>query len=213
MIYDAVNQPVVGLIGTRPARILDLGCGTGDLGKRLKSLGNHFICGVTYSEEEAKLARASLDQVLVADLNFFEPRAMEPFDIIICSHVLEHLYEPQDFLRRLHPYLRPEGKLIIALPNVLFWRQRLKFLAGTFRYTDGGLLDRTHFRFFDNVSARSLPAEAGYRVSRFFADGSLPMPIMRKILPSRLTRKIDLWSVSRFPGWFGFQFVMVCHRG
>jgi hypothetical protein len=86
-------------------------------------------------------------------------------------------------------------------------------LAGTFRYTDGGVLDRTHFRFFDVVSARSLPVEAGFTISQFCADGNLPMPILRKALPSRLAGKIDQWAVNRFPGLFGSQFVMVCRQG
>lgn len=212
MIYDAINQPVAKLVGTTPSRILDLGCGTGALGGFLKSQTKHYICGVTYSETEAKTARASLDEVLVADLNTFEPPAGESYDTIICSHVLEHLYEPHEVLQRLRPCLRPEGRLIIALPNILFWRQRLKFLFGIFRYTDGGLLDSTHFRFFSYETALRLPVEGGFTIAQFVPDGSLPLSFLRRIFPKGLTRVIDQWAARTFPGLFGFQFLMVCRK-
>ena len=184
-----------------------MGCGSGTLGRKIKEKMDCRVVGLTYSEAEAALAAPHLDEVLVCDLNSFEPPESERFDCIICSHVLEHLFQPAEALKRLRRALSPDGTLIVALPNVLYWRQRLEFLRGSFKYTDGGLMDRTHYRFFDWSAAQELLTESGYRVVEAVADGGFPL--------SRLLSRAGGASVNRAalkisPGLFGFQFVFVC---
>jgi 2-polyprenyl-3-methyl-5-hydroxy-6-metoxy-1,4-benzoquinol methylase len=184
-----------------------LGCGSGALGREIKEArGECRVVGVTYSEDEAALAARCLDEVLVRDLNTFVPAEAGEFDCIVCSHVLEHLYRPDEALRRLRRGLSPDGMLIVALPNVLYWRQRLNFFRGNFRYTDGGLMDRTHYRFFDWNTAQELLAESGYRVVEAAADGGFPLS---RFLP-RAGERLDRAALKKFPGLFGFQFVFVC---
>jgi hypothetical protein len=59
---------------------------------------------------------------------------------------------------RLRAALVDGGTLIIALPNVLHWRQRLTFLRGTFRYTPGGIMDA---RIFASTTGRVRDAALG----------------------------------------------------
>lgn len=211
IIYGAVNRPVLLRIPKTTKRLLDIGCGSGTLGREIKQDITCEVVGVTYSESEATLAAEWLDQVLVRDLNHFTPREFGYFDCVICSHVLEHLYQPQELLSRLRESLTTDGVLIVALPNVLHWRQRLEFLRGRFRYTDGGLMDRTHFRFFDWTTARELLEQSGYTVLEAKADGNFPIPLVRKFLPSMISLQIDNTALNKFPGLFGFQFVLSCY--
>jgi SAM-dependent methyltransferase len=141
----------------------------------------------------------------VADLNQFQPAGLGRFDCVVCSHVLEHLCWPERFLVAARPLLAPGGRLVIALPNVLAWRQRMAFLAGRFRYADGGLMDRTHFRFFDWSSAQDLVGEAGYRVITATADGVFPFA---RFLPG-IGPVLNHAAVRLAPGLFGWQFVIV----
>lgn len=207
MIYEAFNQAVLARVPETTRRLLDLGCGSGALGRKIKETLECRVVGVTYSEAEAAQAAQCLDEVLVCDLNSFRPLAAGEFDCIICSHVLEHLYQPDEVLKRLRRGLSPDGVLIVALPNVLHWRQRLNFFRGSFRYTDGGLMDRTHYRFFDWTTAHELLTESGYRVVEAVADGSFPLS---RFL-SRAGEKLDRAALKKFPGLFGFQFVFMCH--
>jgi SAM-dependent methyltransferase len=207
MIYESVNPAVLQRIPARTRTLLDVGCGGGVFGAAVKAAMPCTVVGVTYSEAEAGHARRGLDRVVVADLNDFDPTPLGEFDCIVCSHVLEHLQAPQQVLQRLRACLQPGGRLVVALPNVLFWKQRLQFLAGRFRYTDGGLMDRTHVRFFDWQGADELVRDAGFAVVTRQADGGFPLS---RRLGARLSAVIDRWALRRFPGLFGFQFVLCC---
>ena len=203
--YDALNRPLLDNIPTSARRILDLGCGTGRLGRALKGRQPVEVIGVTYSVTEAETARHFLDKVVVADLNTFSPNDLGRFDCIICSHILEHLYWPEQVLQAAVHSLEPGGLLCVALPNPLVWRQRLRFLRGEFRYTDGGIMDCTHFRFFDWTSARALVAGAGLRVISAYADGGFPLT---RYLPGA-GRLVNRAALRIAPGFFGWQFVII----
>lgn len=206
--YSALNHPVLSAIPTSARRILDVGCGTGELGRAIKSRQPAEVVGVTYSAAEAERAIASLDRVIEMDLNRFETPDLPPFDCVVCSHVLEHLAWPEDVLRKLRPILKPGGRLVVALPNIVVWKQRLRLLFGTFRYTDGGLMDRTHFRFFDWESARMLVSESGFRIVEAFADGGFPLS---RFVPGG--RFLNRAALGVSPGLFGWQFVIVGEAG
>lgn len=206
MIYEAFNEAVLARVPKTTKRVLDLGCGSGALGRTLKEQIDCEVTGVTHSESEAALAAQHLDEVLVRDLNDFALVGTRRFDCVICSHVLEHLYRPDEVLRQLRRKLSANGTLIVALPNVLHWRQRLQFLRGSFRYTDGGLMDRTHYRFFDWITARELMVSSGYSIVEAAAEGGFPLS---RFL-STAGRGLDRAALKTSPGLFGVQFVFVC---
>ena len=202
--YSALNKPVLAAIPSSARRILDVGCGTGELGRVIKERQEAEVVGLTFSAAEAGRAKTVLDSVVEMDLNCFNADGLGSFDCIVCSHVLEHLSWPEETLRRLNPMLNPEGRLVVALPNIVVWRQRLKLLFGEFRYTNGGLMDRTHFRFFDWESARRLVEDAGFRVVETFADGEFPLA---RYFPGG--RYLSRAAVGLSPGLFGWQFIIV----
>ena len=205
LVYGAVNGPVLEAVPLTARRVLDVGCGDGAFGAAVKSRQPAEVVGLTYSVAEAAAAKARLDRVEVCDLNAFRPSGLGMFDCVVCSHVLEHLCWPDQFLAALRPAVAPGGCVIVALPNALAWRQRLAFLFGRFRYADGGLMDRTHFRFFDWRTAQSLVSDAGYRIRSARATGVFPL----SRLLFGLGRRLDRVAVSLCPGLFGWQFVIV----
>lgn len=204
---EIINQFVLSRIPGNTKRLLDIGCGSGWLGREIKQKNDCYVVGITISEEEAALASQRLDRVIRCDLNNFDPSELGKFDCIVCSHILEHLYQPQDFLRRLRNNLIPEGVLIVALPNILIWKLRWEFLRGRFRYTDSWLMDKGHLRFFDWQTAHAFLEENGYKIIKSGADGNFPLPVIRRFLPSGISSRIDHAALKYFPGLFGFQFV------
>jgi len=98
LIYGGINVPILSAIPIAARRILDVGCGDGSLGVAIKGRQPAEVIGLTYSEGEAERATGRLDRVLVGDLNSFDPTGLGTFDCVVCSHVLEHLYWPDNFL-------------------------------------------------------------------------------------------------------------------
>ncbi len=206
LTYESVNPAVLARVPSSSVRILDVGCGTGVLGGVFKQQNpERYVAGITHSEQEAERAREVLDHVEIADLESYDFASLGQFDCVICSHVLEHLRNPADVLVRLRTALVASGVIVIALPNVLYWRQRLQFLMGRFRYTEGGLMDNTHVVFFDWTTAQSLVGSAGLRLSECTSDGGFPGS---RFLGAAGTL-LDVVSLRLAPGLMGTQFVLV----
>lgn len=208
MNANSHNPAVVAQVPYGTKRILDLGCGEGFIGHFLKLKLHCAVTGITFNEQEAAAASSKLDSVIVQDLNSFDLDGLGRFDCIICSHVLEHLYKPDLLLERLRDVLEPDGVLIVALPNILFWKLRWEFLRGRFRYADSGILDRTHNRFYDWRSAQELLEGAGYQICVRQADGGFPGARLFGALGKQI---LNSNALKYFPGFFGWQFVFRCH--
>ncbi|MFM5889673.1 MAG: hypothetical protein ACKOQS_15530, partial [Dolichospermum sp.] len=100
-----------------------------------------------------------------------------------------------------HNNLSKEGKLIVALPNVLFFKQRWEFIKGNFKYTDGGLMDKTHFRFYDWETAYQLLIQTNWIVTQRIADVHFPLPLIRRFVRP-LEPKLNQFVSHKFPGLF-----------
>jgi len=206
-VYDGINEGILSLVPTTADRILDVGCGTGTTGEFLCQQRERCVVGITYSTQEAEMASPRLSQVIRAELNNFDFCPLGRFDCVILSHILEHLYSPSDLLARLKCVLGPDSVIVVALPNVLWWKQRLEFLLGRWRYQDSGILDRTHFRFFDLQSSKELLEQAGYEILATKREGPLPFirPVRKVMGP--FAARIDRLMCRLLPGLFAFQFV------
>ena len=67
-------------------------------------------------------------------------------------------------LQECHAVLKPEGLLIVSLPNVANIAVRLMLLFGRFEYAERGILDKTHLRFYTRKTARRLLQQNGYSI-------------------------------------------------
>jgi SAM-dependent methyltransferase len=131
--------------------ILDVGCGTGRLGERLRrEVPGRTVTGIELDAAAAQEAARVLDSVHQVDVEAFEvPFATGQFDCIILADILEHLNDPWAATHRLLDFLRPGGTLIVSLPNIRNIEVMRGLLHdGRWEYQDEGILDRTHLRFF-----------------------------------------------------------------
>ena len=166
--YDNVNHDLLAWVPVTARRVLEVGCGAGALGAAfLRRQPAAAWFGVEINEAEVVQARKRLTAVACCDVEQnSNPHALAPasVDALVLGDVLEHLRDPWATLAALVPLLRPDGVLIVCLPNVGHWSVIAGLIAGRFDYANAGLLDRTHLRFFTRSSAQQLVTSAGFVV-------------------------------------------------
>jgi len=185
-------------------RVLDVGCSSGYLSEPLSKRGNTLV-GIELDPAAAREAERWCERVLVGDVEAMElPLDPGSFEVVLCGDVIEHLRDPGAALARLRPLLVPGGRLVVSTPNIANWAMRLSLLAGRWRYTDRGFLDRTHTHLFTRRTLVETIEAAGYRVER--VDFSVPVP--------GDSDSLDLlgYSIGRLrPTLLAYQWVVPAH--
>jgi len=93
--------------------ILDIGCGTGDFLVACKKNG-FKVCGIEPSEKAKEIIKPKIEVDLYSDISEVKT---QKFDCITMWHVLEHVPDLPNYILSLKQLLKPEGTLIIAVPN------------------------------------------------------------------------------------------------
>src|SRR5579863_5245937 len=94
---------ILGLAKGSGMRVLDVGCGTGSLGKIIRDNGN-WVGGVELSDQAGQLARERLNALWQFDIEGEWPAELQnhDIDVVIISEVLEHVFEPVKVLKNIH---------------------------------------------------------------------------------------------------------------
>lgn len=159
--------------GKRNLRILDVGTADGYLGAILKAQG-HWLAGVEREGDSAERAKPHYDEFHCADIESFDFPYRDQFDYILFADVLEHLRDPEAVLKRALPSLKSGGQVIVSVPNIANLVILLGLLLGRFDYTERGILDRTHLRFFTLASLKHMIENCGYNIVDVAAT---PIPV------------------------------------
>ncbi|HWP83575.1 MAG TPA: class I SAM-dependent methyltransferase [Terriglobia bacterium] len=163
-VYSATPLPVLQQLMTslgqaeslRGQRLLDFGCGEGDL--CLVAAEHGMVpTGIEYDDEARRSAAKRLQRNIYKDfdaLELAEPDAQ--FDYVVLWEVIEHLRSPWLELSRLRQRMNRGAKLIISTPNADCLKARL---LGA-RWSN--YLNPTHFYYFDRVSLHRTLERAGF---------------------------------------------------
>lgn len=138
-----------------PNKILDVGCGVGFIGKKLKELyPKCVINGIEPDKKAAKICSKYYDNVLIDFVSIDSKSFLEfikkhkNYDYIILADVLEHLDDPGEVLFMLSKALNKTGKMIVSVPNVAHIDIIHGLIDNDFNYNETGILDSTHKGFF-----------------------------------------------------------------
>jgi len=208
------NSSILQFLDKDDLKILDIGCGAGDTGRLIRSVyPSTEIFGITCSPLEQQKALHQLNDCFCFDLERDElPNLLhQEFDVLLFSHVLEHLVNPVAVIQKLLPLLKANGKVIIALPNIANWRDRWKLTSGKFEYTEGGVLDKTHLRFYTFHTAPKYLIDpiSQLQLQSHTVSGSVPLAFLRHTLLSKqLRQRIDQLGCHWMPNLFGGEILI-----
>lgn len=208
----ASHSRILDLCGPGHNRTLvDIGCARGTLTQQLAAAGWDAM-GIEPDPDDAAIARShGLDVVEASAVDFLANHGGN-IDTIVFADSLEHMPDPAAVLNRAGSRLAPGGRIVISLPNVAHLTVRLELLAGSFRYRDRGILDRTHLRFFTRRTFLELLDSCGLRPTVLEAT---PAPVEEALPRLRASRSYTRMATAhatvanRWPTMFGYQFIAV----
>jgi SAM-dependent methyltransferase len=173
----------------RKLNVLDVGCGDGTVSRLFLAIGKVF--GVDIVPEFVDRAIEKGIEAKVADvIKDGLPFPDEGMDVIHAGAFIEHLYDPEFFLRECHRVLTDTGILILSTPNIASLTSRLRMLFGkgpkfytsALSWEFGG-----HIRIFTSRTLTRLLEENGFAVEEMTAN-------VVSFIPTRLTKRP--WSVT-----------------
>lgn len=165
--YNNPRLDLISLIPTTARRVLDVGCGTGQLGRFLKMRQECQVDGIELLPEVARQARNYLDIVINDDAMRAIPLLPEgEYDCVVMGDVLEHLIDPEKALAGTARAMKQGATLLVSVPNVAHWSVIYGLLKGIWKYEDAGILDRTHLRFFTRQGIVNLLQDVGFQVEQ-----------------------------------------------
>jgi SAM-dependent methyltransferase len=134
------------------------------------------------------------------------------FDKVLLQDVLEHLRFPERLLNDCHSVLKPKGLLLVSVPNVANITVRLSLLFGNWNYTERGILDKTHYRFYTHRTARQLLENCEYHVIKQMTT-VMPVELALGLSPKnpfmRCLNSILALLTSVMPGLMGYQCIFI----
>jgi 2-polyprenyl-3-methyl-5-hydroxy-6-metoxy-1,4-benzoquinol methylase len=164
--YSYTRPEIAAFVPKNIKTILDVGCGEGAFLKLIKEQTGAETWGIEVAFEVAEKAKGHIDKIVtgkVEDVLNSIPNAY--FNCITFNDVLEHLLEPTEVLKMIRPKLSENGIVIASIPNVRYFRNLYNLLVKKdWEYTDAGILDSTHFRFFTQKSMKRMFEDAGYNL-------------------------------------------------
>lgn len=194
--------------GIEKMRVLEIGCGAGNFKLNIPICTEYW--GVEPNLDAAERAGGVLDFIHVGIFPEVEKNLPNDyFDLVICNDVIEHMNDVDFFLSQIKCKMKQNGLIIGSIPNVRFIENILRFLIlRDWKYTEWGILDKTHLRFFTGKSLVRLFRDNGYSIVKL--HGINPVALKFSSIKSFFLNLILVlasfifWIDSRYYQ-FGFQ--------
>lgn len=168
---------------TEGARVLELGPSMGYMTKYLTKELNATVDVIEFDiklyEKVKDVANLAFNYNLNEIENWINTLDDNTYDHIIAQDVLEHTLIPIDIMHLLETKLKRNGTFLITYPNFSHSNVLMEMYNGTFRYYNWGLLDETHYQFFNSDKLLEYILEIGYKLKDYNVGYCLPQDMIK----------------------------------
>lgn len=176
--FGYLQQPLLSLLDKGKNKlILDLGCGNGYLVNQLLKKGYNAY-GTDASAEGIAIAKKEHpDKFYLQDLSTGQlPPELQsqPFDTIISTEVIEHLYDPESFIDFCKKILPQAGELIISTPYHGYLKNLVLSIFNKWDSHHGPAWHGGHIKFWSRNTLSKLLVDKGFEVEDFKGCGRMP---------------------------------------
>lgn len=158
-------------------RVLDVGCGNGYTCGEFLRRGCKVV-GIDLSEQGIALARRTYPEarfeVLAADENILRNLGESPFNLVVSTEVVEHLYAPRKWARGCFNALRPGGKFICTTPYHGYLKNLLISIRGGWDKHANPLWDGGHIKLWSKRTLAGLLNDVGFAKLEIAGAGRIP---------------------------------------
>lgn len=177
-------------------KLLDIGCFDGTLACQF--MAEREVYGIEGNIKACKRANEKGVKAFAVDLEKGLPFENEMFDSIIAAEIIEHIYDTDFFLQEIHRILKPQGILVMSIPNLACFANRVKLLFGGYpRYAEYKAGGAGHIRVYTAPIIRKQLTENNFHVI-YLAGCNLPLPMHNPYIP-RWIKKIAATVGEYFP--------------
>ncbi len=193
-----------------PYTVLDLGCGDGSLVKPL--VNDHDVLGLDINADAIREAYALGVHAVKGSIENVFPFQDHSCDVVLALDILEHAVDMDFIFSEIKRVLKPDGSIIISLPNHFDLRTRLEILFGkgiikwSQRDYEKQSWKYAHLRFLTLPECKKMLQEFGLYADmwqfNFMSQGLFPTKFILK--------SMRRWLVAQMPGLFSGKFVVRC---
>lgn len=166
---------------SKEAKILDTGCGNGYIISEINRIGYKDIWAFDLSKSGIDIAKNKFEQIkdrfIIHDVyDQILPHGFPEnnYDLIISIEVIEHLYDPQRYMKNIYHWLKPGGILILSTPYHGYLKNTVISLANKFDQHVNPLWTGGHIKLFSKNTLYQLLKEKDLTPARFYGSGRLP---------------------------------------
>lgn len=170
-------QPALSQALSKRPRVLDVGCGNGALCGELLVRGCDVV-GIDLSVSGIEIARRTHPsgrfENLAASEGLLELLGEPPFDAVVSTEVVEHLYAPRPYARGCFEAVRPGGRFVCTTPYHGYLKNLAISVCGKWDSHANPLWDGGHIKLWSRRSLSRLLTETGFRNLQFAGVGRVP---------------------------------------